>query len=457
MQIDSDFIQKYNIAGPRYTSYPPAPHFQMEFNQGDWQDLIKESTSRDNQISFYFHIPFCPHRCLFCGCSVDIAVAPPIVKEYQAALNKEMDMVFSMLDKSKKISQIHFGGGTPNSVKPAYILEIMEHINSEFSFTDNAEIAMECDPNLLTEKRIAQYSDMGFNRISFGLQDFKKEVLDGVERGFPKLHPRDLIRISRKNGYTGINLDLIYGLPHQTVKSFKDTLKLTIEADPDRIAIFSYAHVPWMKPTQIPLEKLGLPKAEVKNKIAVATHNILIAAGYIAIGMDHYAKPEDSLAIALKEKKLHRNFQGYCTRETTGQIYAFGASSISQFHMGYGQNIKETQPYIDKINAGQLPVEKIYKMTNENLFYREVINSLMCDGELDPEDIAKKRELNLSEVHNLLTEGMESIQKYADDGLVEIKGARISVTEKGWLVVRCIAMLFDPLLKDEVAMYSKTV
>jgi len=457
MQIDSQFLEKYNVAGPRYTSYPPAPHFKTDINPDDWKTLVKDSTGLDDQMSLYFHIPFCPHRCLFCGCSVDIAVAPPIVKDYHAALNKEMDMVFEILDRSRKISQIHFGGGTPNSVKPQYIAQIIDHVKAEFEFTDNIEIAMECDPNLLTEKRIVEYREMGFNRISFGLQDFKQDVLDGVERGFPKLHPSQLISISRDAGYKGINLDLIYGLPRQTVESFADTVQQTIEANPDRIAIFSYAHVPWLKPTQKPLEKLGLPGAEIKNEIAVQTHNVLNQAGYVAIGMDHYAKPEDSLAVALKEKKLHRNFQGYCTRETTGQIYAFGSSAISQLHYGYGQNIKATQPYINKINEGNLPLEKMYTMTEDNLFFREVINSLMCDGELDAADLALKCKLEKSEVKNLLKDGMSQIQQYQDDGLVEVKDEKIKVTEKGWLVVRCIAMLFDPLLAEEKARYSKTV
>ncbi len=457
MQIDAGFIEKYDKAGPRYTSYPPAPHFSPDFDPHTWEELVKDSNRLQDQISFYFHIPFCPHRCLYCGCTVDIAAPSPVVKEYQAAILREMDLVMPWLDKSRKVSQIHFGGGTPNAVPGKYLAAILDKIRENLEFIDKPEVAIECDPNLLTLKRLDEYRAMGFTRVSFGLQDFKQDVLDNVERRFPKVPPIELISHARKIGFEGINLDLIYGLPGQSVESYKDTLAKTIEANPDRIAIFSYAHVPWIKPHQKPLEEKGLPKASVKNEIAVLCHNVLSDAGYVAIGMDHYAKPEDSLSVALKEKKLHRNFQGYCTRHTTGQVYGFGASSISQLHHGYGQNVKDTQPYIDLVKEGKLPLEKIYVMSEENIYFREVINSLMCRGELIPKELADKTGKKEAEVLAGLKEGMGQIQDYIDDGLVEKSGEDLKVTEKGWLVVRCIAMLFDPLLKENVAQYSRTV
>jgi oxygen-independent coproporphyrinogen-3 oxidase len=370
---------------------------------------------------------------------------------------KEMDMVFGLLEKTRPVSQIHFGGGTPNYLPMKFLKEILTRIKRDFSFKEDAEVAIECDPNLLTRDKLKGLKDLGFNRISFGLQDFNREVLKAVNRKFPAIPPGDLISQARELGFTGINMDLIYGLPKQTAESFSHTLEQTMEAGPDRVAVFGYAHVPWQKPHQQALEKAGLPSPEARIQMAVLAHNLLTAGGYLSIGMDHYAKPGDELALALKQGLLHRNFQGYCTRQTTGQVYGFGASAITQLYLGYGQNRKDTEAYIHEVSGGGHPVERMYRMTEDDLFYREVINGLMCQGHLDERELAQKTGLEQLRVHGKLVPGLEKLKSYVNDGLIKTSKHKVEVTPKGWLVVRCVAMLFDPLLEEKKAKYSRTV
>jgi len=456
--LSEDFLRRYDVPGPRYTSYPPAPHFREGVGQEALERLYRESNHRGTRdLSFYVHVPFCPKQCLFCGCTTEIGKPGAAVQDYFQVLAVEMGRVLPLLDADRPVTQIHFGGGTPNGVPFKYLGEVLDRIRERFALAPDAEVAIECDPNLLTLKKLADLRALGFNRISFGLQDFDRDVLAAVNRDFPRLEPSVLIAESRKLGFRGVNLDLIYGLPRQTPDSFADAVRRCIEADPDRVATFSYAHVPWAKDHQKVLEDRGLPSPDAKLAMAVATHNAFLAAGYRAIGMDHFAKPADDLAQALDQGLLHRNFQGYCSRRTTGQVVGFGASAISQLHDGYVQNVKESARYSETVRSGGLPVERAYLMTREDRFRRDVINSLMCRGELDPAQAGAGEAFTDDEVAERLGDGLANLEPFVADGLVERVGAKVLVTAKGRLAVRNVAMLFDPLLKDGPGRYSRTV
>lgn len=456
--LTEEFLRRYDVPGPRYTSYPPAPHFRSDFQPGTVETLLEGSNTRGMpELSFYVHVPFCPHQCSYCGCTTEIAKPGSVVLAYFEAVALEMERVLPLLSPDRPVTQIHFGGGTPNAVPFRHLSDILDRIRSRFRFAEGAEIAIECDPNLLTMRKLGELRDIGFNRVSFGLQDFDRAVLEAVNRGFPRIEPADLVAEAHRLGFRGVNLDLIYGLPRQTVESFADSVRRCIEAGPDRVATFSYAHVPWAKEHQKILEERGLPSPETKLAMAVATFNAFLEAGYRAIGMDHFARPDDDLSLAQEKGLLHRNFQGYCSRRTTGQVVGFGASAIGQFHDGYVQNVKESPRYIDAVLAGGLPVERVYVATPEDRFRRDVINSLMCQGVLDPSVVGAGEGLSADETGRRLESGLSRLGPFEEDGLVERSGGIVRVTPRGRLAVRNVAMLFDPLLEAGQARYSRTV
>ncbi|MDD5569763.1 MAG: oxygen-independent coproporphyrinogen III oxidase [Bacteroidales bacterium] len=458
MKITKDFLEKYNKPGPRYTSYPPATSFTASFEKDDYiKYLINSNNQKPENISFYIHIPFCPQRCFFCGCNTTALETNEKIKKYIECLIKEIENVTEHIDKKRKVTQIHFGGGTPNSVEFKFLKNIIEKIKSIYTLSSNCEIAIECNPAYLELNDIDDLAKMGFNRISFGIQDFNAEVLSAVNRKPSKYPVEQIIERTRKNNFKGINIDLIYGLPLQTPESFENTIKKTIGIYPNRIVTFSYAHVPWFNEEQKKLEKYKLPLPEEKLSMLATALNLLTENGYEFIGMDHYAKSTDELAIAKKEKKLHRNFQGYCTKETTGQVLAFGASAISQLAGAYSQNFKNPDKYISLIENTGFATERGYTLTNDDKIRREIINEIMCNGYIDFTEIAKCLNFSVYEVKNAVDFSSDKFKEFENDKLLTIKGDFIQVSETGMLVVRNIAMAFDPLLKIEDNKYSKTV
>jgi len=456
--MNIDLIKKYNQPGPRYTSYPPATFFHTEFTADDYRrHILKSNTEQPENISFYVHIPFCSKLCLFCGCNTTILRGEDTVSAYIDAVIKEIETVAALLDKKRKISQIHWGGGTPNAISLDHIERIMQTFHKHFSYTDNAEIAMEVNPAYLDFKDIDRLSKIGFNRLSIGIQDFDPNILKLVNRDVSKHPVKDLVDYMRSVGFQGVNLDLIYGLPHQTVESFKKSVAQAIEISPERLVTFSYAHVPWVKKAQKQLETYGLPSPEEKLKMFDAGLQMLTEAGYISIGMDHYAKPEDELSKALKNRKLHRNFQGYATRETTGQVYGFGTSSISQLNGAYIQNTKLLKKYIESINSTGFAVERGYELSNEDIIRRDVITEIMCNGYLNMPEKAQEHNISLNELKETLDFKEEKLQKFIQDDLITFKDNILELKPEGFFVVRNIAMAFDPLLEVKDAQYSKTV
>ncbi len=459
MKLDTTFLDKYNVAVPRYTSYPPANYFkELSGDEAYRSALITSNGDHPQNISFYIHIPFCKKICFYCGCNACSLGSGSQVGPYVNALKKEISMLAESIDKVRKVSQIHYGGGTPNAIPVSMLKEINELLFSTFDFIDQAEIAIECNPAYLTREDVGDLLSAGFNRFSLGIQDFDKKVLKNVNREPSLLAVNELMGLIRSGKQdVGINLDFIYGLPGQSVESFVKTIKKAIELRPDRLVTFSYAHVPWMKKHQQILEKQGLPSAEEKMNMFLAGYELLSEAGYKSIGFDHYVLEKDELYQSLSELQLHRNFQGYCTRRTTGQVYAVGVSGISQLEKGYFQNEKEIEPYIASINKEEYPVVKGLILSEDEQIIRRVINELMCNKYLHWEKLSKQSGVNVQALKSLLSFKDEQFREFESDGLVSMTQASISVTEKGSLFIRNIAAALDPAYQEKLFNYSKSV
>jgi oxygen-independent coproporphyrinogen-3 oxidase len=424
----------------------------------DLKNSIILSNDEDPQsISVYIHIPFCPQLCHFCGCTTETGFTKPFLHKYVDAIIKEIKLVAKDINPNRKLTQVHWGGGTPNAIAYNHIEKITNTIKESFTFTDNYEMAIECSPAYFEFKHIELLKQFGFNRISLGIQDFRQDVLDAINRKGPKLPIVDLINKIKEEGFTGTNIDLVYGLPLQTVESFNETVDKAIALDTDRIVTFSYAHVPSVIERQKVLEKIGFPSIEEKAKMYQNAYDKFTDAGYIAIGMDHFAKPNDEFAIALRNKNLHRNFQGYCTRATTGQVYGFGASSISQLHSAYSQNEKNSAKYIKRIEKDGLAVIRGYQMTERDKIVRQIINEVMCNYYVDINVVAKDFGITTENVYQAVEFSIDKFEEFIKDRLMDIEGDEIKVNENGRLVIRNIAMKFDPLLTKGVGSYSKTI
>ena len=458
MKVNNKLLNKYNKKGPRYTSYPPATHFSGNYSDQDFiSSVIQSNNEKPENVSVYIHIPFCPQICHFCGCTTESGFTKPFLERYVDALIKEIEYVSKKIDSKRILTQVHWGGGTPNAISYKYIERVTKKLFKTFTFSKNYEMAIECNPAHLEFKHIELLKKFGFNRISLGIQDFRLDVLEGINRK-PSKHPiKEIIKKISDEGFTGTNIDLVYGLPYQTPETFSDTLDMAIELNTDRIVTFSYAHVPSILPRQKILEKIGFPSSSEKAIMYESAYQKLVNAGYISIGMDHYSKPHDEFAIALKNKQLHRNFQGYCTRETTGQVYAFGASSISQLDSAYIQNIKNASQYINSIEKNNLAVLRGYSVSKDQKIIREIINSIMCNYYVDIKTIANKHKIKPTELYNLIKFNKDSLNDFIEDEILEFKDDIILVKESGRLFTRNIAMRFDPLIDQKVGSYSNTV
>ena len=459
MIIPEHLLEKYNSPVPRYTSYPPANYFTDEVTESQYIEAVKDSNSRNpKNISIYIHIPFCKKLCFYCGCNALPLATMEAMENYVTALKEEIKMVAALIDKDRKVSQIHYGGGTPNVLPVEWIAEINELIYSLFKLTDQPEIAIECNPAHLSFDYIDQLKKAGFNRFSIGIQDFNKDVLETVNRDPSELPVGDLLRkIKSGSEHIAVNLDFIYGLPGQTVESFLDSIRKAVSIRPDRLVTFSYAHVPWVKKAQKILDKIGLPSSDLKMKMFSESHDYLLSSGYKSIGLDHYVLESDELYQAVLTKSLHRNFQGYCTRQTTGQVYAFGVSSISQLEKGYAQNTKSVKGYIESITAGHLPIVKGCMLKNSEIIVREVVNQLMCNMHIDWQDLADRLNISQTAIKNAITYDSAELKKFDDDGILKLTAEGLEMTESGTLFIRNVAASFDPLTKTQNKQFSKPV
>jgi oxygen-independent coproporphyrinogen III oxidase len=456
-EIDLTKFKKYDKPGPRYTSYPTAPQFNENFTHQDYLDEIVKTNYGSNlpDLSLYFHLPYCDTLCYFCGCNMIITRNRDRIKEYIKYLKKEIDLTRTYLLTDRKVAQHHWGGGTPTHLNPDEINELASYINKSFNFKDNAEISCEIDPRELTKAHLEALRNNGFNRISMGVQDFDEKVQKAVNRIQPEDITRQAIQWIRELGYDSINLDLIYGLPFQSVETFADTVDKIIDINPDRIAVFNYAHVPWMKKHMALIHPEDIPAPEIKLEILKMTIEKLVNAGYEFIGMDHFAKPDDELAVAMREKKLYRNFQGYSTN-AGADLYAMGITSISQLRNVYAQNYKTEKEYYSAIDNEILPTSKGYRLTDDDHLRREVIMKLMCDFELDFKTIEDEFKIDFKKY---FAWGLNNLQEMQADDLVEISDTSIKVKNMGRMLIRNIAINFDGYIerKEDKAKYSRTV
>ncbi len=455
--IDVNLIKKYDKPGPRYTSYPTAPQFNEAFTHKDFLDEIVRTNRGRNlpELSLYYHLPFCDTLCYFCGCNMIVTHNRDRIKKYVEYLKREIDLISAHIAPGRKTAQIHWGGGTPTHLNPDEIFDLISHIKRRFDFKEDVEAGCEIDPRELTRDHLSALKSGGFNRISMGVQDFNEKVQKAVNRIQPEKMTRKVIGWVRELDFQSVNLDLIYGLPFQSSKTFEKTIDSIIDICPDRIALFNFAYVPWMKKHMSLIRPEDLPPAEEKLIILKMAIEKLTGAGYIFIGMDHFARPDDELAVAFREKKLYRNFQGYSTHAGT-DLYAMGITSISQFGRIYAQNEKKEKPYYTMLDEGILPIAKGYRLNDDDMLRRQVITKLMCDFELDFKVI--ERDFNI-DFQTYFAWGIENLTEMIEDNLVSIENDRLKVTDMGHLLIRNIAMNFDGYMerKEDRARYSRTV
>lgn len=457
-QFDIQLLKKFSVPGPRYTSYPSAPVFSEKFTSGDYLADIRGTNPQGeaSPISVYVHLPYCDTLCYFCGCTMKITHDPVLISDYNRYLKKEIALIAPLISPGRKVVQLHWGGGTPSYLSAADIRDLGAFLRSTFDYADDIEAGVEIDPRGLTKDRMEAFRESGFNRVSMGVQDFNPVVQKAVNRVQSEEITRDAVEWSRELGFLSINIDLIYGLPHQTVDAFADTVEKIIEISPDRLAVFNYAHVPWLKSHQKVLDERAIPGAEEKLEIFRMTLGRLTDAGYVNIGMDHFAKPQDELAVARRNGSLYRNFQGYSTKAGC-DLYAFGMSAISFIGRTYHQNRKTVNEYCDALDAGALPTHAGYRMTDDDVLRREVIMKIMCDNEVRKADIGDRYGIVFDEYFG---EALAKLGQFAADGLIELRDDRIVISNQGRLIVRNIAMCFDPYLESmqkDRPVFSKTV
>lgn len=454
MQIstqDLQLIEKYNRPGPRYTSYPPANHFR---DYDDYTPLMRGVEEGNAPLSLYFHLPFCETLCWFCGCHQITTLDRDRGNDYLDLLEKELELFAQHLPEGREAVQIHFGGGTPNFFTSAQIDRLGAMIDRHFTFTADAEKSVELDPRRLTAEHVEAFARMGLTRASFGVQDSNPEVQKAIHREQPQAMNVSAMETLRAQGFDSVNLDLIYGLPLQTPESFSATLDEVLKLKPDRFAIFNYAHVPWMRPAQKLLERAGLPDAETKMQLLKLCIERLTAEGYVYIGMDHFALPDDELVGAQREQSLQRNFQGYSTRAGV-EICGFGISSISQSSTGFRQNVKDLATYRGCLAKGKLPIAKGYELSDEDRMRADIIMRLMCDLALDYGAMSDKWSIDF-EAH--FAAALARLKEPAADGLLFWTDRGLAVTDRGRLFIRNLAMCFDAYLEPaEMGRYSETV
>ena len=454
LEVDLDLVRKYNVPGPRYTSYPPATHFTDGVPVGRLLEKICANNETARDLSLYFHLPFCQSLCWFCGCTTVITTDQRVSGTYLNYLKREAAIMGRLLNPARKVVQFHFGGGTPTFLLPDEIRELGGMIHSQFSVAPDAEAGVEVDPRRLTPAHVSALREVGFNRASLGVQDHNPEVQKAVHRIQPFDQTRSVVDWIRGAGFKSLNIDLIYGLPYQTADSFEKTLEETLLLQPDRLAVFSYAHVPWVKPAQKILADKVLPSPETKLQLLKLTIERLTAEGYVYIGMDHFARADDELAVAQKQKTLQRNFQGYSTRGGA-DIYAFGMSSISQAADIYWQNLKELPAYYAALDARKPPLAKGYILSDEDKLRRTTIMRLMCDLSLDY--AAMSRLLGLDFARHFSAE-LDSLDDLEHDGLLDKNESGLVVTDSGRLFIRNIAMRFDAYTSTRAEnRFSKTI
>lgn len=456
LEISEELIRRFDSLGPRYTSYPTADRFHTDFTESSYIQYLQQRNQSEDKppLSLYIHIPFCASLCYYCACNKVITKDRSKSAIYLAYLAKELQLVKQHLTVRETISQLHLGGGTPTFLSEEEMRGLMAMLRDNFDFAEDAEISIEIDPRTVTAQTLQLLADVGFNRTSLGVQDFDEQVQIAVHRIQPYDMVEKCISQSRAVGFQSINFDLIYGLPKQSLESFSRTLDQVIALSPARIALYNYAHLPTRFKPQRRINEADLPSAEQRLQIFLMSLRRLLAEGYVYIGLDHFAKPDDSLALAVKDKSLHRNFQGYTTRADC-DLVALGLSSIGKIGASYVQNLRTLDEYYAALDQNKLPVEKGFHLSQDDLLRREMIMDLMCSTTLDIPVIEKKYGIGFAEYFK---GELARLQSYADEGLMNIDETAVSVTAKGRMFVRAFSMVFDQYLaRQSGAKYSKLI
>lgn len=447
--FNKELIRRYDTFGPRYTSYPTAVQFTADYDDEDYRRWVKDSNEDPipSPLSLYLHIPFCDTICYYCGCSKVITKDKTKAAPYIKLLKQEIKLQGALFAKDRKVTQIHWGGGTPTFLSDEEIKEIIDCIRENFNVVDDSEgeFGIEVDPRTVDQQRLKSLSEMGFNRISFGVQDFDPAVQEAVNRVQSTDEIKQHIDDARNFGFKSINIDLMYGLPKQTVQSFTETLDTTIKLNPDRLAVYNYAHLPEMFKPQRRINEDELPSAEEKLNILQLCIDKLQDAGYVYIGMDHFAKKTDDLVTAQREGSLQRNFQGYSTHADCDMI-AMGITAISQVGDNYGQNVRTIEEYESYLKQNRIPVFRGIELEADDVLRREVINQLMCNNSLDIEQLERRWRIDFK---SYFKSSLEGLQQMADDGLLKISNTKLTITATGRLLARSICMQFDRYLQEQ--------
>lgn len=456
IELSEELIRKFDTLGPRYTSYPTADRFNTGFTeQSCLAHLVQRANKSGNPpLSIYVHLPFCESLCYFCACNKIITKEHGRVAEYLRYLDKEMALVAARIGPDRKAVQLHLGGGTPTFFTADELGQLMAMLRSHFDFTPDAELGVEIDPRTVGEGTLAMLAGLGFNRNSFGVQDFDPAVQQAVNRIQPLEMVEKAVEESRKANFKSINADLIYGLPKQTLESFGRTLDSLIRLAPDRIALYNYAHLPQRFKAQRLIDDSDLPSAEERLQIFLMSMQRLLDAGYVYIGLDHFSKPDDELNKARLNKSLHRNFQGYTTRAECDLI-GFGVSAISKVGNSYSQSVRTVNAYYERLDQGRLPIEKGFELSQDDVLRRDIIMTLMCSAPVEIDAINRDYGIDFN---SYFAHELTLLKQYEEAGLITINPAAIRVTAKGRLFVRASGMVFDKYLtQPTTSTYSKLI
>ena len=452
-------IRRYDRPGPRYTSYPTAVEFNERFGAADYEARLADASARgDEPLSLYLHIPFCETRCAYCGCAVVATKKRDVAATYLEYLGREITRLASSLGGRRRVVQYHWGGGTPTYLNTTQIARLDALVRRHFDVAADAEQAIEIDPRVTTREQLILLRSLGFNRLSFGVQDFSEAVQQAIHRHQSETETRALFRFARETGFTSINFDLVYGLPRQTVESFQRTLASVADMLPDRIAVYSYAHVPWLRPNQKAIDPIDLPNADAKRALLGSAIDAFTGAGYDPIGMDHFALPDDDLALAARERRLHRNFMGYTTRPASDSVAA-GVSAIGDVRGAFAQNHKTLARYYQALDAGEFPIERGYALSDDDRVRRYVITELMCNFRVEFAQVAARFGVSPEDYFEPELASLAVPDGPVRDGLLEIAGDGLTVTPLGRLFVRNICMAFDTYLAAHQGrpVFSRTI
>jgi oxygen-independent coproporphyrinogen-3 oxidase len=444
--FNAELLRRYDRPGPRYTSYPTAPQFNPGFGEKELREVAAASNGDPipRRLSLYVHVPFCASPCFYCGCNRIITRDKARGEAYLARLFREIALAAQLFDRDREVIQLHFGGGTPNCLDPAQLREVVETLRSQFRFSDAADrhISIELDPRYVDAEAIAALAAIGFNRASFGVQDFDPAVQAAVNRIQSVEETRAVVDACRANGFRSVNIDLIYGLPEQTVAGFARTLEIVAGMRPDRVAVYGYAHLPELFKPQRQIVAADLPDAETRLQLLQLAIEALTAAGYVYVGMDHFALPDDELALAQERGGLHRNFMGYTTHADS-DLVGLGVSAISHIGDSFSQNPRDLPSWQAALDEGRLPVFRGMRLDEDDQLRADLIQSLMCQGEVPVAALERRYAIDF---RSYFAEALARLRPLQDDGLVRVEGDRITATSRGRLLLRNIAMCFDRYL-----------